>query len=330
MKCYRLVCYLVCCFFIASCASIHSEQRPSWIDNAQLTYPEDDYLTAVGQGSKRERAGDNATANLAEIAYVHVSAETNTLTEATKAQSALGVTSESSTLLQRTIQTETEQALSGVKIEHSWLSPGGEYYALAVLEKRTAAISLTESIMALDESTVDLLAYSANTAPNSIASLNALREARDEQLARQMANLQLKQVSRTGGIPADISSKDIERMIDKKLASMQVSVNIAPEKHAKTVQSGLGQLGMMVVDNANIEISADYDITAPTLLNGWYWVRGSYELSISENGQVISRKRWPIKVSAKQQEILESRLKDGISAKISAYLIELVSDSLSL
>lgn len=332
MKNFRLIPFFLSCFFLISCASTSNEdKRPQWIDNASASYPANDYLTAVGQASKRDRAGKNATANIAEIFYVNVRAETNTLTEATKQESALGVSMESSTSLQRSIQTETDQAMSGVKIEQSWLSPTGEYYALAVLAKRQAAMSLNESIMELDEATAELIDYSMNTAPNSISSLNALRNARDEQMARQMANLQLKQVS-VSGVPTDISSKKIERLIAKKLASMEVSVDIDgdTDKHTKSVQAGLAQLGVKVVDEANIVVAADADITEPTLINGWYWLRGSYELSISEDGQVISRKRWPVKVSAKQEEMLMPRLHDSVNANITQYLTELVSDSPSL
>ena len=330
MKVTRYIAILLSFIFIVSCASTPDEQkRPEWIDNAKASYPESDYLTAVGQASKRSRAGTNAKANLAEIFYVNVRAESTSLTEATKDESALGVTMESSTSLQRSIQTETDQAMSGVKIKESWLSPSGEYYALAVLGKRQAAMSLNESIMDLDDSTAELINYSIKTAPNSIASINALREARDEQMARQMANLQLKQVS-VSGIPTDISSKKIERLIAKKLASMQVSVEVDDDKHTKTVQSGLAQLGVKVVAQSNIVVSADIDITDPTLINGWYWLRGSYELSISEDGQVISRKRWPLKVSAKQEELLMPRLEDSVNAKITQYITELVSDSPTL
>lgn len=330
MKNHGFILSIISCFFIISCASTaNNEKRPQWIDNANATYPDSDYLTAVGQASKRDRAGKNATANLAEIFYVNVHAQTNILTEATKGESALGVTMESSTSLQRSIKTETEQTMSGVKIKDSWLSPTGEYYALAVLEKRQAAMSLNESIMELDDATSDLINYSINSAPNSIASINALRAARDEQMARHMANLQLKQVS-ASGVQVEISTRKIENLINQKLAAMQVSVDIDSAKHSKSVQSGLAQLGVNVVDKANIVISADLDITEPSLIKGWYWLRGSYELSISENGHVISRKRWPVKVSAKQRDLLTPRLQDRINDNISQYLTELVSDSPTL
>jgi hypothetical protein len=330
MKINRLLSLFLSCFFIISCASTPSEKdKPEWIDNAKGSYPDNDYLTAVGQASKLDRAGKNAKANLAEIFYVNVRAETNTLTEATKEESALGVTMESSTYLQRSIQTKTDQAMSGVKISDSWLSPSGEYYALAVLEKRKAAMSLNESIMELDDSTADLIDFSIKTAPNSIASVNALRAARDEQMARHMANLQLKQVS-VSGIPTEISTRKIEKLIANKLATLQVSVDINNQKHTKSVQSGLSKLGVKVVDSANIVVSADIDITEPTLIKRWYWLLGSYELSISENGQVISRKRWPVKVSAKQEDLLTPRLQDRVNAKITQYLSELFSDSPTL
>lgn len=322
---------LITSLLLSACVSTtDQEKRPLWIDNAQASYSITDYLTAVGQASKRDLATKNAKANLAEIFYVLVHAETKTLTEATKKESVLGVTMESSTSLQRNIQTETDQVIRGVFIKESWLSPSGEYYALALLEKRKAAIILTESIMELDQSSAEFIDYSINRAPNTIAALNALRSARDDQLTRAMANLKLKQIS-VSGIPADISSAKIEKLITEKLASMQISV-VAPSSlsHAQTIQSGLAQLGVTVVPESTIQISADIDIADPISMNGWYWLRGSYELSISENGQVISRKRWPVKISAKQQGMLMWRLKDSINDKIENYLIELVSDSPTL
>lgn len=321
---------LLTCVLLLSCSSgSSSHKRPKWIDNAASIYLPQDYLTAVGQASTRERASKNAIANLAEIFTVNVRVQSNTLTEATKKQSVLGVSSESSTTLQRHIQTETDQVISGVVIKESWLSPNGEYYALALLNKRTAALSLTESIMDLDDATADFIDYSVNSAPNAIAALNALRAARDQQLRRALANLKLKQVS-ASGIPNDISSGKIEHLIAQKLAAMQVSVLGDSARHKKTIQSGLAKLGVAVVENSDLQIHADIDITEPTLINNWYWLRGSYQLSVSQGAQVISRKRWPVKISAKQQELLIPRLQDNINSKISGYLVELISDSPTL
>ena len=327
---FKLPLLLLSSLLLASCASQPDlTERPEWIDHAQALYPSDTYLTAIGQASKRDRAAKNSVANLVEIFSVEVRAKTNVLTEATKTESAVSVTAESSTSLQRTIETETSQAVSGVEIKESWLSPEGEYYALAVLEKQKLAVSLRETIDELDTSTADNINFSINTAVNEIASINALRKARDNQIARQIANMQLKQVS-LAGVPSDISSNKIEMLIDKKIAAIKISVSAEGELHKQTVEAGIAAMGMQVSDTAKIHVAALVDVGKPTLINKWYWLRGSYQLSVSQNGKVISRKRWPIKVSAKEKELLDSRLEDRLNSKISDYIIELVSDSPAL
>jgi len=319
---------------INGCASSSSEQasteRPDWIDHAEVKYPNNEYLTAVGESSNRTRSGKSAVANLAEIFSVNISAETKILTKAIKEQSKLGVTSESSTSLERNIESETKQSIEGVEIKESWLSPNGEYFTLAVLHKRSAAQNLTETIMESDKKIADLIEYSLNTAPNSILAINALRSARDKQLSRDMAELQLKYIT-GGGIPNEFTSQKIERLISRHLASLKVSVNIDDKQQKEILQSALSTFGVQVVDGkAEMQLSSALDMNIPTVINDWYWLRGSYELNMLENGKVISRKRWSIKVSARQADLLMPRLQDKLTANINKYLQELISDSPSL
>lgn len=326
---------LLSLFLLSACAAPTNQEkaeteRPDWIDHAQNKYPSQVYLTAVGEASSRTRASKNAIANLVEIFSVKVKAETKTLTEAVKQESVLGVTMESSSTLHRNIETESEQAIQGVEIKESWLSPTGEYFALAVLHRISAAQNLTESIIDLDEQTAELIDYSINVAPNSIVAVNALRSARDIQITRKMADLQLNYISGSG-IPVDISSEKIEQLIKQQLASLKVSVDSTSlESHAASVKAGLSRLGVTVVETSPLQISATMDMTKPAYIDTWYWLRGSYELTITENGQAISRKRWPIKVSAKQKELLAPRLQDKVNSRMNEYLQQLISDSPTL
>ena len=322
----KIIMALMACVLLVACSSTPDPTvRPDWIDNAKEAYPENDYLTAVGQASKRDRSSKNAIANLSEIFSVQVTTETNMLTNSSKEQSALGMTMESSTDLTRNISTTTDQAIQGVQIKESWLSPTGDYYTLAVLEKHKAAASLRESIAQLDNKSADLIDYSINSAPNSITAINKLRDARDAQITRRLANSQLKEIA-GAGILADISIENIEKLIAKKLSELKVAVKVKDAGHQETVQAGVAALGVTLADDANVVISAKIDVTKPTLINGWYWLRGSYELSLAENGKVISRKRWPIKISAKNTAMLDSRLEDKINREVKQYVIELVSD----
>ncbi len=325
----KLLFSIVIIFFIASCSSTPDlTKRPEWIDQAQSLYPSAQYLTAVGEGVNLSRARKNALANLVEIFSVNVKAQTNVITKGTKSDSVLGVSAESSSSLSRTIQTETKNTVNGVVIKQSWLSQTGQYYALAVIEKQKLATSLRETIGELDRSTAQDIDFSIDNAPNDIAAINALRKARDNQIARHMANMQLKQVS-IGGVPNEISSSKIEALIDKKIASLSVSVSTQNVQNKQTVEAGLAAMGIRVTESGKLKVLAKIDVSSPVHINEWYWLRGSYQLSISEDGKVISHKRWPIKVSAKDASMLNSRLNDNLNKKISEYIIELVSDSLT-
>jgi len=322
----KIITLLSFCVLLVGCSSPPDPTvRPEWVDNAKVLYPTENYLTAVGQASKRDRGAKNAKANLVEIFSLQVKTETNMLTESSKDQSALGMTAESSTSLTRTISTETDQVIRGVEIKESWLSPTGEYYVLAVLQKQKAAANLRDTINELDEKSANLIDYSINDAPNSITAINALRKARDAQITRNIANSHLKQVS-ASGMPPDISIDKIERLITKKLSALKVSVINKDNDQQKTLQAGVSALGVTLTDDADIVISEKYDITEPTLINGWYWLRGSYELSLLEHGKVISRKRWPIKISGKEAVLLNARLEDKINQNVAQYVIELMSD----
>lgn len=321
---------LMMAIFITACSSgTENDTRPQWIDKASNLYPEQQFLSAVGEGSTRNLAAKNALANLTEIFSVNVSAETKSITDAVKKQSAVGVTSESATIFNRTVQTRTEQAVKGVEIKESWQSPQGNYYALAVLEKSSAADNLRSSITEMDKQSADYIDYSIHQAPNVIASINALRSARDLQMSRKMANVQLKYISGLG-MGSDISSDKIEQLIRQKLAALEVSVEAEDKRTKKAIQSGLAAMGVKLVDSAAVKVVAAMDITEPVQLNSWYWLRGSIELSIVEQQQVISRKRWPVKVSAQQAEMLTPRLQDKLSQDIKGYLQQLVSDAPTL
>lgn len=300
--------------------------RPDWIDKGNSLEMNNEYMTAVGQGRQRARATDNAVANLLASFSVNVRAESKVVTEAIKNESALGVTMESSTTLLRSITTETDQAIQGVEISETWLSPEGEYYALAILHKRNAAHNLTDSIMRLDTETADLIDYSINLAPNSILSLNALRSARDLQVARQMSNLQLKHIS-GHSIPEDISAQQVEQLIRDKLTSLSISLADKSEAYAVVLESGLSSLGIKTTEKSALQISGKVTLTEPSYINDWYWLQGSYEVTLTEHGQVISRKRWPLKVSSLQAELLSTRLADKIAHEMAGYLQAIMSDA---
>jgi len=300
-------------------------ERPIWIDQEHSSYVSAEYLSAVGEGTNRTLSSRQAMANLAEMFSVTVRSQTKVLSETIKEESRLGVTSESKTSLQTSINTRTEQSIQGIEIKESWLSPNGIYYTLAVLDRKKATQNLMELIMALDSETAELIHYSHHLAPNVILSLNALRTARDHQINREMFNTQLKYISGSGLIN-DLSRSSIEAMIRQRLAETVIKV----KGHDTVLQAAVATLGMTLANQSDVEIQSSVELTEPTFIHDWYWLRGSYQLIIWDNGNVISRKRWPIKVSSKQVELLDPRWKDKLNNHITLYLQQLIADAPTL
>jgi hypothetical protein len=58
---------------------------------------------------------------------------------------------------------------------------------------------------------------------------------------------------------------------------------------------------------------------------GWYWLRGSTQMSLIYQGEALAKKRWPLKVSATDKGMAEQRAKDKLSAQMSTYLYELIT-----
>lgn len=313
--------------FFYGCSSTDNVP-PAWITNAESQYPASQYITAVGEASTKENASNLALVNLAKIFSVDIKSTSSDLTQAISQQSDAGSFVESTQKISRSIVTKTDIELQGAMIKETWQQPqknnNGHYFALALLNKNLAAKRLILAIRSADQDTANLLAYSANKAPNLVLALHALRNARDVQIKRELDHQQLLIVT-DKGIINKIGVKDIEAMMRDALATLKIA-SVAESSSSKALlQSGLGEIGIQSVKDSNLILKANLELLDPANIQGWYWLRGSYELSISDGDNVISQKRWTVKISAKDEEMLMPRMKDHINKKVSGYLIELLS-----
>ena len=309
---------------LGACSSNDDNEQPSWVDKPESKYSSQQYLTAVGYAGTRDVAENSALANLAKIFTVDIAANSKDFSKAITSNSDQGFAVENSQEISRSVVTSTDLELEGAIIKETWVSPLGEHYALAILEKQRAARTLTEKVRNADKNTAQLLDYSRNTAPNVVLALHSLRQARSEQIKREIANQQLVQVA-NNGIVNSTSSKEIETLIKNSLAQLKVATSAESDKSNDILQSALGQLGIPHATSSNLVLQAKLDTIDPVFKEQWYWLRGSYDLSLVDNGTVITSKRWPIKISAREEQLLQPRLQDEVSANLTDYLIELLS-----
>jgi hypothetical protein len=316
--------FLLLSLTIYGCSS--NGQQPDWLDNPSANYPQSQYLSAIGEADKRTAAADRALANLAKIFEVAIKEDSMDFSSS-KMTSTMGVTESSNEQrAARYVSTQARQVLEGATIAEYWQDQQGQFYALATLNKAKAAQRFSASIAAADRKVQQLFDYASDSAPNPVAALSALEQARTVQSERDNLNRSLSIVS-SNSKPGRHSLAELESTIREALATLQFSVQADDETLQQELQNAIGTLGIQYNPQSNTVLTGSIDAEPLQNKQGWYWLRGAYQLSLSIDGTVIEKKRWPFKVSATDKGVAAQRAKDEVNSKMPTHLYELLSSS---
>ncbi len=329
MRNYANGIFALAAVLLTACSS--TPERAAWLDGVDPNYPQAVYLTASGEATSRSAADNRALANLAKIFEVSVADTSSDFSEARISQLSSdnadesGRTVENSQKLSRFVNTQAQQVLRGTSIAERWQDPvSGQQYSLAVMKKAPAISHFTRAIRDADQQTEAAVNYAANQAPNAIVALGALEQARQRQVQRANDNSNLRVLTGT-----DISTKysvdTIEALMRTKLASLSFLPQTGDDKTLALLEGGAAKVGVALAEDSDYGLTLILDQGAPKKEQNWYWLRGSVELNVSEEGKTIANKRWPFKISAQHEEMLEQRLYDQLSGKLPGYIFELLT-----
>ncbi|MEE2733107.1 MAG: LPP20 family lipoprotein [Pseudomonadota bacterium] len=310
-------------WLLASCSSTGG--KPQWIDQPESAYPAATHLTAVGSADDRNTAADRATANLAKIFEVAVQDSSMDFSSATvsAAQGQQVVSNQQE--ITRTVTTEARQVLSGAQVVESWQTEQGRVYALAILAKQPAATRFQHSIQSLDREVRDLINYASDQAQSPLAALNALKRARLAQIQRDQSNQNLMIVADGRGLQGQYDTAAVETLIRNALTSLRVQVSAEDDSLRAEIEQALATLGVPLAEQSNLQLQGSLDVAPVEQKQGWFWLRGSYELVFRDGNQVLGKQRWPVKVSSTEANLLPQRLRDEINSKLPGYVFELLS-----
>jgi hypothetical protein len=115
---------------------------PTWVNNPEMSYPSERYLTSVGQGSSRDEAIRDAKKQMAESFVVKVKSYTKKNDTSTLNQNTSGnVNGDSSQNISKNVSLETNTYLRGADVAET-VQVGSTYYALVALDKLKARAGL--------------------------------------------------------------------------------------------------------------------------------------------------------------------------------------------
>ena len=316
----RIITTLLLGLVLTACSS----KQPDWVDNPGEEFPQKRYLSAVGEADNRSTADDRALANLAKIFEVAISDRSLDFSQARVSADQSGNTVSNVQTASRYVTTEARQILEGAQLVESWQGEDGKTYSLAVLEKAPATRRLREAVRGADRQIADRVNYASQQAPNAVVALAALEQARKIETERSNLNRNLAVVSGKG-IKASHDQASLENMLRKALATLYFDAEADSPELQQTLEAAIGRLGITLDGNAPYRLFATLDTEPVQLKQGWYWLRGSTQLNLQYQGETLAKKRWPLKVSAVEQGMVEQRAKDKLSEQMADYLYELIT-----
>ncbi len=301
---------------ITACSSTQNEV-PTWLNQPEKMYPENQFLAAVGQGRDIEQAKQIALANLSRIFSVSIAEEQIDKSTFSTEQG------KTNTEVSRFISAKANQQLKGAVIKETYQDQQGQSYAVAVLEKLPTAKAFRESIRQLDRKVSGNLSYAKNEAPNFFKALKALEQAQLAQQQRENDNRNLLIVASTG-IPSSTTSADIEQLIKQSLAKLSFKVESDDSFLQKQLSAAAAHLGVKLSENSSIVLSGKLDKQTAYAQGGWYWLRGNIHITVANGANTTQQMIFPYKVSAQQEAMLNSRLEDHIAKNLEDYIIKTI------
>jgi LPP20 lipoprotein len=303
--------------FLFGCAS--APTTPDWVNGKSAKYPDKQYLVGRGQADSQEDARNRARADLAKILEVGVSARS---TDVTTYTSDSGGKTESQ--VSRNVTTRTDQIVRGIQVPEIWQDPQTKStYALAVLSRSQAAVGLRAEIDRLDAATRGYVAQ-ARSAPDLLAQVASASKALDSQRERDDVQRTLQVIDVTGqGVPPEQNSGQLAADLGALLKRLHMKPQATPGSQdglERMLSAALSQAGFVpeAGDTAPYVLLGSLTLDDLGLINGWYWMRGTLEVQLTEtgSGKVRGNKRWEIKTSSPQKATAQRRTLDEVDTTL--------------
>ena len=317
---------------LSGCAS--KPTVPDWVVGESNQYKNAQYLIGRGQGPTQEKARDRARADLSKIFQVAISIDSE---DVQKFRADPSAENNYESHASRRISTHTDQIVRGIQIAEHWQDPNTQsHYALAILPRLQTATSMRQQLSEIDSNTQTHIEHSRQST-DLFVKIAAANLAVESQLERESLQKSLQIVDISGrATPSPTTSaklySDLNVLLKRVKIAPQVTDN-SPDGFSVIVSGALAKAGFMIDTGQN----PDFILQSKLLLtdlgkkDGWYWMRGSIELVLSEaaDNRVRGSKRWNIKGSGQGKPFALKRTMNQadsvLKQELRAAIIEMVT-----
>ncbi len=233
---------------------------PEWVTNPKSTYPENQYLVAVGEGDTRRAAENSADANLARIFESRIESDERIVDQTHESVNSFERTTDFSS----DINILSSQTLFNIQHAEAWQDAQGRIHAVAYLDRRETAALYRDQ---LHEQTarVNFLLIQAKETPDLLKKYAALRAAVHQANESQLLLRQLK-VIYPPSVPdatPNYSASQLRRNLAETARKIRVRIAVEGDEGGR-IQTVLEDLvtryGFVVGTPALLEITGSVSV----------------------------------------------------------------------
>lgn len=324
-------------FLPAAHAEEKKSARPAWVDgDVAEKFPEQRYLTAIGTGSSREAANQDAKKQLASTFRAKVTSESSTESQSSLSESTSAKTSgEGSAKTRSSVSVSTSLELRGVEVKNYYFdAKSKEHYALAVMDKLKVKNSYAMELTKL-KNKIEAMHEQFQKKPSAGLGRDILEMADQfEQLNREYAV-----VNNGNGAPAPLSYSELEKIRDGQSdlqSSKAIALEFSGENDASEFQemltSCLASKSIGVVAKIEAGKSPEYSVTYNMRekqkfmdVKDWVKVEFSSMAVIKKNNVLVERKRISKEATGRTKEAAFDSVKEELSEAICSQIASVVS-----
>ncbi len=285
--------------------TIASGPQPAWVDSESKKYPRVDYITSRTQAETKEKASQQALANVSRHFLIDTSKYEMPIEQAIGgAGYELNTTNLPDTAL-TVASPEVKRVLQKLEIVDQWFdSANNRYHALAALPRNAGRGYLDKQIKALDEKTREYM-QAARSNPDPFVQAGKIAMAwRCQQLRGEMQKA-MRIADLTGrGIAPKYKLSLLRNDAINLITTLQIQPSgLAGEMNAAEVTNmiwgGLNTAGLHPTDvNPDYLMTGTMEASIIGERNGWAVGRGELKLVLADKvtGEVRGTKSWQIDV----------------------------------
>lgn len=256
----RIPSLIIIFFLLLSCiiSPALSASKPDWIEGKGRKYSPDLYLTGVGYGDDRKAAEDSALAAIARIFQAEIHSRTSELEKYTQTDVKGKTHSSRDIRIDQITSVATNKALEDITIAEVWDDESeNRTYALAVMDRRHAMVSIKEKIAAIDNDVV-VMQQKSVTVSDKIEKARTIRAILKSLLNREVYNTDLRIINPAGtGIEPPATLFAVKQQL-QYILSNDIHIGVQLEgPHNKDIRSsiieGLTKEGFSVEEKSDIE-----------------------------------------------------------------------------